>query len=139
RQPLSVALGAESGARDPLTGYRVLRLGLEPERQALYARIDARAAAMFRAGLVAETEGLLRQYGPGLAALDALGYRQAAGVLRGELTLEEAVTEAQRGHRQYAKRQMTWFRREPEVVWLRGFGEEPGIGAAAEAAIAEAT
>ena len=56
--------------------------------------------------------------------LASLGYKQAAQFLRGELTLEQAVQAAQQGHRNYAKRQMTWFRREPEVVWLKGFGDE---------------
>jgi tRNA dimethylallyltransferase len=59
--------------------------------------------------------------------LNSLGYRQAAQFLAGELTLDEAIAAAQQGHRNYAKRQMTWFRREPDVCWLEGFGDDPLI------------
>ena len=84
---------------------------------------------MFTDGLVEETQSLLRRYGSArnVMALDSLGYRQAAQFLRGEFTREQAVSAAQQGHRNYAKRQMTWFRREPEVVWLEGFGDDPEI------------
>jgi tRNA dimethylallyltransferase len=115
----------------PLTGYRVLRIGLAPERAALYARIDARAAAMFERGLVAETTRLMAKYGGGRRLFDALGYRQARQQLAGELTEAQAIEAAQRGHRNYAKRQFTWFRREPEVRWLAGFGDDPAIQQAA--------
>jgi tRNA dimethylallyltransferase len=119
----------EQRGRDPLTGYRVLRLGLNPDRQKLYERINARAQQMFDDGLVEETKSLLERYGgqKSVTALDSLGYRQAAQLLRGELSREEAIAAAQQGHRNYAKRQMTWFRREPEVVWLEGFGDEAVI------------
>jgi len=109
-------------ARDPLTGFRLLRIGLNPPRQQLYDRLDHRAAAMFAAGLVEETRALLDRYGP-VKALDSLGYRQAMAVLAGTSSMEEAVKAAQQGHRNYAKRQLTWFRREPEVNWIAGFGD----------------
>jgi tRNA dimethylallyltransferase len=109
-------------ARDPLTGFRLLRIGLNPPRQALYDRLNHRAAAMFAAGLVEETRGLLGRYGP-VKALDSLGYRQAMAVFNGTLTLPAAIEVAQQGHRNYAKRQLTWFRREPEVHWIAGFGD----------------
>ena len=118
RKPLSQVL-----ARDPLTGFRLLRIGLNPPRQALYNRLNRRAAAMFEAGLIEETRGLLARYGP-VTALDALGYRQALAVLSGTLNEEAAIAAAQQGHRNYAKRQLTWFRREPEVQWIEGFGDE---------------
>ena len=121
RKPLSEVLG-----RDPLTGFRLLRIGLNPPRKALYERLNQRAAAMFAAGLIEETRGLLERYGP-VKALDSLGYRQALRVLRGFWSGEEAIAAAQQGHRNYAKRQMTWFRREPEVHWLEGFGDEAEI------------
>ena len=124
RRPLSEAW---KDGREPLTGFRILRIGLEPERQALYARINERAARMFDEGLgldlVGETRGLIEAYGESPRAFDSLGYRQARAVLRGETTREEAVAAAQQGHRNYAKRQQTWFRREPEVRWLKGFGD----------------
>lgn len=113
--------------RDPLRGFRILRLGLEPDRAKLYQRINERASRMFEMGLVNETQQLIDRYGPEIRPLASLGYKQAAQLLRGELTKEQAVQAAQQGHRNYAKRQMTWFRREPEVFWLKGFGGDPHI------------
>ena len=113
--------------RQPLSGFRILRLGLNPERSQLYSRINQRARQMFAAGLVDETRSLLERYPDCPPVLNSLGYRQAAQYLAGELTLEEAIAAAQQGHRNYAKRQMTWFRREPEVCWLEGFGDDPLI------------
>jgi tRNA dimethylallyltransferase len=113
--------------REPLRGFRILRLGLDPDRQSLYDRINRRAQQMFEAGLVAETQRLVERYGDAAGPLSSLGYRQASQVLRGEITLEQALQAAQQAHRNYAKRQMTWFRREPEVHWLRGFGDDPQV------------
>jgi tRNA dimethylallyltransferase len=110
--------------RDPLRGFRILRLGLDPDRQALYDRINRRAQQMFETGLVEETQRLLEKYGAAAGPLSSLGYKQAVQFLRGELTREQALQAAQQAHRNYAKRQMTWFRREPEVQWLRGFGDD---------------
>ena len=126
RKPLSDVLGDREIARDPLTGFRLLRIGLNPPRPALYDRLNQRAAAMFAAGLVEETRGLLDRYGP-VKALDSLGYRQGLAVLAGSLSFEAGVAAAQQGHRNYAKRQLTWFRREPEVHWIAGFGDEPEV------------
>jgi tRNA dimethylallyltransferase len=117
--------------REPLRGYRVLQLGLAPERLALYARINARAAAMFERGLLAETAMLRERYGDACRSLGALGYLQAMQVLRGESSLEDAVAAAQQGHRNYAKRQGTWFRREPAMQWLAGFGDDAAVRAEA--------
>jgi len=113
--------------RDRLTGYRILRLGLNPPRARLYERINHRAAAMFDRGLIEETSRLIERYGRNCRALTSLGYAQAAAVLAGELTREEAVTQAKQGHRNYAKRQLTWFRREPEMHWLAGCGTDEEI------------
>lgn len=113
--------------RDPLRGYRVLKMGLAPPRERLYERINTRAAAMFERGLLAETEMLRERFGDDCRALGALGYVQAMGVLRGEMTLDEAVAAAQQGHRNYAKRQGTWFRRETGMRWLAGFGDEAAV------------
>jgi tRNA dimethylallyltransferase len=124
-------------AHQPLTGYRVLRLGLNPPRQPLYERINARARAMFAEGLIDETRDLIARYGHP-PALASLGYRQAAQYLEDGLTLEQAVAAASQGHRNYAKRQLTWFRREPEVSWLNGFGDDPPLRAEAERLVAEA-
>lgn len=113
--------------REPLTGFRILRLGLNPDRDALYARINDRARRMFESGLVEETQDLLEKYGEAARPLASLGYKQAVQLLRGEVSPEEAIRAAQQAHRNYAKRQLTWFRREPAVVWLAGFGDEPGV------------
>jgi len=132
RKPLSEMLGNQEKARDPLTGFRLLRIGLNPPRQALYNRLNQRCTAIFAAGLVEETRALLDRYGP-VKALDSLGYRQALAVLSGKESLPQAVAAAQQGHRNYAKRQLTWFRREPDVHWIAAFGDEPEtLRAAAE-------
>jgi tRNA dimethylallyltransferase len=112
--------------RDRLKGFRILRMGLNPEREALYQRINRRAEQMFERGLVEETKTLLRRYGP-VRPLDSLGYRQALQYLRGNLTLPEAIAAAQQAHRNYAKRQLTWFRREPDVQWVSGFGDDEKV------------
>ena len=113
--------------RDPLRGFRVLRIGLNPERVALYERINLRARQMFVNGLVEETKSIIEKYGEQARPLASLGYKQAVQLLKSELTREQAIQAAQQAHRNYAKRQMTWFRREPDVVWLKGFGDEPEI------------
>ena len=123
RKPMSEQL-----ARDPLTGFRLLRIGLNPPRNQLYDRLNRRCAEMFAGGLIEETRTLLTRYGR-VKALDSLGYRQALAVLDSNLTEPEALTIAQQGHRNYAKRQLTWFRREPEVHWLTAFGDDPATAA----------
>ena len=122
RQPITTAWAA---GRDPLTGYRILRIGLNPPRAALYDRINARATAMFAHGLVEETQSIIARHGAAISVLDALGYRQARQLLSGELNRDQAIAAAQQGHRNYAKRQLTWFRREPNVHWLTTFGDQP--------------
>jgi tRNA dimethylallyltransferase len=113
--------------RDPLHGFRILRLGLDPDRQALYDRINRRAQQMFDDGIIEETQHLVEKYGAAAGPLSTLGYKQAGQFLRGELTREQALLAAQQAHRNYAKRQMTWFRREPDVHWLCGFGDDAQI------------
>jgi tRNA dimethylallyltransferase len=113
--------------RNPLTGFRILRLGLTPNRDALYARINQRAQRMFESGLVEETRRLLETYGDAARPLTSLGYKQAVQLLGGEIDLKTALQAARQAHRNYAKRQMTWFRREPDVIWLEGFGDDPAI------------
>jgi tRNA dimethylallyltransferase len=126
RRPLSQVLAEPSTAKDPLAGFQLLRIGLDPPRQALYERVNRRCAKMFAAGLLQETRALLACYGP-IKALDSLGYRQALSVLIKGISEKVAIAEAQQGHRNYAKRQMTWFRREPEVHWLKGFGDAEDV------------
>ena len=112
--------------RDPLQGFSILRLGLDPERSLLYERINERAHEMFEEGLIEETQHLLQKYGT-VRILNSLGYKQAVQMLNGELSREAALASAQQAHRNYAKRQMTWFRREPDVHWLPGYGDDPAI------------
>jgi tRNA dimethylallyltransferase len=111
------------GAR-PLEGFAVLCLGLDPGRDALRRAVEARSREMLSRGLVGETRRLIERYGErARRPLGAIGYRQAAAYLCGELNEDglyrDLVTETMR----YAKRQMTWFRREPSVVWHREAGE----------------
>jgi tRNA dimethylallyltransferase len=113
--------------RDPLTGFRILRLGLNPDRDQLYIRINQRAERMFESGLLEETRQLLAKYGNAARPLTSLGYKQSMQLLRGEIDARTALQMAQQAHRNYAKRQMTWFRREPEVIWLEGFGDDSAI------------
>lgn len=121
KQPMTEAW---KRGRNPLTGFRILRIGLDPERAQLYRRIDARVAAMFSRGLVDEVKNLIAKYGDEIATLNALGYSQARSLLAGGIDEVEAIRLTQQGHRNYAKRQMSWFRREPDVHWLRAFGDE---------------
>ena len=134
RRPMSEAW---KEGREPLRGFRILRIGLDPPRPELYQRINARAARMFADGLIEETRALIEKYGESPRAFDSLGYRQARAVLRGQISLQTAIAAAQQGHRNYAKRQLTWFRREPDVHWLKGFGDEEKIVAPAMDLIAE--
>ena len=121
--------------RDPLRGFRILRFGLDPPRPKLYERINQRVLAMFAAGLVEETKGLLEKYGTSARPLTSIGYRETVQVVKGEITKDAAIAAVQQAHRNYAKRQMTWFRREPEVHWLTGFGDESDIQQQASAVL----
>lgn len=115
--------------RDPLEGFRILTIGIEPERSRLYGRINARCERMFAVGLVDETRALLADHPQLLSRpnspLNALGYRQAVQHLRGELSLEQAIAATAQAHRNYAKRQLTWFRRQHgDVQWISLPGDD---------------
>ena len=125
RQPVTELFAQ---GRDALTGFRTLKLGLFPDREVLNPRLDARCASMFEAGLVEEVRGILAMgYAPECKPFESHGYRQAMQLINGELGPRDAVFYAQRNTRQYAKRQLTWFRRERELVWLKGFGGEDAV------------
>jgi tRNA dimethylallyltransferase len=132
KQPMSEQW--KSG-RDPLTGFEILRIGLDPNRADLYRRIHERVLAMFDAGLVEETKQLFEKYGEAARPLGSIGYKQVVQLLKGVIDREIAVDAVQQAHRNYAKRQMTWFRREPDVTWIRAFGDEGGAIAQAVAAV----
>jgi tRNA dimethylallyltransferase len=127
-QPIS---RLHSSGREALSGFEIIRIGLNPPRAALYRHIDQRTAAMFAGGLVEEVRALLERQGDSrgnaFGPLNALGYRQAARLLRGEIDAGRAVRDAQAATRRYAKRQLTWFRREPGVTWFRDFGHDPEL------------
>ncbi|HEY0173998.1 MAG TPA: tRNA (adenosine(37)-N6)-dimethylallyltransferase MiaA [Pyrinomonadaceae bacterium] len=112
----------------PPHAARLRVFALKPPREELYRRIDLRAEAHFRAGLVEEVRDLLARGVPAeSSALGAHGYRRVVEYLRGARTLESAVEQTKLDVRHYAKRQLTWFRREPGVEWVEGFGEDPRV------------
>jgi tRNA dimethylallyltransferase len=112
----------------PPQAARLRLFVLNPPREELYRRIDRRAESHFRAGLVEEVRELLARGVPAdSSALGAHGYRRVVEYLRGERTLEGAVEQTKLDVRHYAKRQLTWFRREPGVEWVEGFGEDPAV------------
>lgn len=135
RKPASEVL---AGGRQPLKGWCVLKLGLHPPRAALVERIRERTRRMYEQGLVEEVRALLERGVPADAkAFESIGYKEALACLRGEMTLGEALERTEIATRQYAKRQMTWFRREAGIVWLHGFGDEPAVSAAARDRVRE--
>jgi tRNA dimethylallyltransferase len=114
--------------RTPLAGWRALKIGLTPPREALYERIHSRTDAMLAAGWMEEVRVLMESGLPENAKpFDFIGYRELREVLRGKKKLEEASAAIQQATRQYAKRQLTWFRKDPNVHWLAGFGDESHV------------
>ena len=119
----------------PLSGFRICQIGLAPERSLLADAIAARTRQIFAAGLVEEVRGLLAQ---GLSGeekpFESLGYEQALAHLRGQISLEQAMESTALETRQYAKRQLTWFRgtskRDARITWFTGFGNDPAIAEA---------
>jgi tRNA dimethylallyltransferase len=123
--------------RDRLQGFRVLKLGLFPPRAELYARIDQRCEQMLTGGLLQEIEHILAMGVPRDAKpFGALGYKQGLAAIEGRMSREQALDVMQRDTRRYAKRQVTWFRHEAEMVVLEGFGSEAAILERARALVA---
>ncbi len=120
--PLSTA-HEEHRKRAP--SFQALMLGLTMERAVLYQRIDQRVDVELAKGLVDETRTLLAKgYSRSLVSMKSLGYRQIAGYLEGEYSYDEAVRQLKRDTRRFAKRQMTWFRKEPDLTWVEVQGDE---------------
>ncbi|GMV38003.1 MAG: tRNA dimethylallyltransferase [Fimbriimonadales bacterium] len=113
--------------RKPI-GLTSVKVGLSWSRPELYRRIDERAAAMLAAGWLQETRDLLSKgYVETAVAKRALGYRRLFAHLKGEITLDEALEMIRRDTRRYAKRQMTWFRKEPNVNWISAETDGPDV------------
>ena len=114
--------------KTPLEGFRILKFVLEPDRKALHARIEVRTREIFAAGLVDEVRGLVAS---GVAfdakPFESIGYREAGELLRGRMSLDQAIEATIIATRQYAKRQITWFRREAGAIRVSGFGEDPRV------------
>ncbi len=98
--------------------FNVLEIGLWTERNELYARIDERVEEMMKAGLVEETKGLLTNYDVELPAMSGIGYKEIGSYLRGEISLDEAVQQIKWHTHQYARRQLTWFKRDERIRWV---------------------
>ena len=114
--------------RAPLEGWRVLKIGLAPDREALYARIHARTEAMLASGWLDEVRSLLDAGLPENAKpFEFIGYRELRAVLQGQRHIDDARVAIQQATRRYAKRQLTWFRSESAVHWLAGFGAEANV------------
>ncbi len=129
RKPLTEV---HQAGRTPLRGWRALKLGLTPPREALYERIHARTEEMLSRGWMDEVRSLLTSGLPdNVKPFDFIGYRELRSVVRGEMTLETARAAIQQATRRYAKRQLTWFRKEPGVHWLGGFGDDSKVQNAA--------
>ncbi|HTB93184.1 MAG TPA: tRNA dimethylallyltransferase, partial [Candidatus Sulfotelmatobacter sp.] len=125
KKPLSEVHRA---GRNPLRGWRAIKIGLTPEREALYERIHARTDAMLAAGWMEEVRGLIASGFPADAKpFDFIGYRELRAVLNGEMELEKAKAAIQQATRRYAKRQLTWFRRDAQIHWFSGFGQDAAI------------
>jgi tRNA dimethylallyltransferase len=111
--------------RTPLEGWRVVKVGLAPPNEKLHERIKARTAAMLEQGWLREVQALIESgLHEGVKPFDFIGYRELRAALRGEISLEAAREAIQQATRRYAKRQFTWFRKETNVRWFAGFGEE---------------
>jgi tRNA dimethylallyltransferase len=114
--------------RTPLEGWGVLKIGLMPPSESLHQRIKARTDAMLARGWLREVQALIES---GLAEdvkpFDFIGYRELRAALRSEISLEEARAAIQQATRQYAKRQLTWFRKEANVRWFVGFGDDAAL------------
>jgi tRNA dimethylallyltransferase len=127
KRPLSEV---HRSGRVPLEGWRVLKIGLIPPREALYERIHARTEAMLAHGWIEELRALLERGLPeNSKPFDFIGYRELRSVLRGGMKMEDARSAIQQSTRRYAKRQMTWFRKEAGVHWFEGFGDDAEVQA----------
>ena len=131
RKPISEVHRA---GRVPLEGWRVLKIGVLPPREQLHERIHARTEVMLERGWMKEVQALLASgLDENAKPFDFIGYRELRAVLREKASREDARGAIQQATRRYAKRQLTWFRKEPGIRWFSGFGDEAGVQAAVRA------
>jgi tRNA dimethylallyltransferase len=117
-----------ASGRPALEGYRAIKVGLAPPRAALYQRIECRVDAMLAAGWLAEVKRLdSAGISPGCKPFQFIGYSDLRAHLAGVITLDAAVAAIRQATRRYAKRQLTWFRKEQGVRWFEGFGDDPAV------------
>lgn len=125
RKPISKV---HTSGRVPLEGWRVLKVGLTPSREKLYERIHARTDVMLERGWMREVQALLENgMSENSKPFDFIGYRELRAVLRGQMAMQKAREAIQQATRRYAKRQLTWFRKEPGVRWFSGLGDDAGV------------
>jgi tRNA dimethylallyltransferase len=116
--------------RKPLEGWRVVKIGLMPPREQLLERINRRTELMLERGWLSEVQGLLKiRLNEDAKPFDFIGYRELRSVICGEISLEQARESIKQATRRYAKRQVTWFRKETDVQWFSGFGDDVGVQA----------
>lgn len=119
--------------RTPLQGFRAIKIGLVPARTELKARISSRITVMLERGWLEEVRELVHRMPPdSCKPFDFIGYRELRLHLEGVLSLDEAVSRIEQSTRRYAKRQLTWFRKDPEIRWFEGFGDNSAIQEAVE-------
>ncbi len=125
--------------RAPLAGFRPIKIGLDPPRDLLYARLNERAGKMFEGGLLDEVRRLLSAgVPPDAKPFESLGYKQALQLFEGRIGVEQALESTRQETRRYAKRQLTWFRKERDVEWIEGCGDDPLVQAEALAILQHA-
>ena len=133
RRPISEV---HRGGRQPLTGWRPVKIGLQPPRELLYERIHARTDAMLAGGWLDEVRDLVAKGLPENAKpFEFIGYREMLAVLRNKMEVAQARSAIQQATRRYAKRQLTWFRKEADVRWFAGFGDDPQVQESALACV----
>ncbi|MBI5754735.1 tRNA (adenosine(37)-N6)-dimethylallyltransferase MiaA [Candidatus Peregrinibacteria bacterium] len=118
---INLSLGKKKERKKGPAKYETLYIGIRWPKEDVWKRIEARVAEQIQRGLLAETEKLMEKYDPALPSMSSLGYRQLIQFLNGEIPYKEAIERIVIETRQYAKRQMTWFKKNPDIIWLDGY------------------
>ena len=125
------------GGREPLAGYVTVKIGLDPPRVLLYGRIHQRIDKMIASGWRDETIAMLAQNGPSATPFEFIGYKEMLRHVQDGTPVSDTIAAIAQATRRYAKRQLTWFRKEPGVQWLAGFGDSARVVEAAVAIVAQ--